>query len=109
MIDEAGAATCLLQRSEMADVVPVTCSTLLLIADADGRLQTLSGQRPDKLQPAEHQGTSSLCYVMYTSGSTGRPKGVMVEHGPLIRRIAWLQDAYQLHTGDSVPFKTEVR
>jgi amino acid adenylation domain-containing protein len=45
-------------------------------------------------------------YVLYTSGSTGKPKGVAVPHAGVVNRIAWLQHAYPLTTGDRVLVKT---
>ncbi|MDI2591032.1 amino acid adenylation domain-containing protein [Pseudomonas sp. 681] len=47
-----------------------------------------------------------LAYVIYTSGSTGQPKGVMNEHGAVINRLLWMQDAYNLTPGDAVLQKT---
>ncbi|WP_323145084.1 non-ribosomal peptide synthetase [Massilia phyllosphaerae] len=49
---------------------------------------------------------SNLAYVIYTSGSTGQPKGVMSEHGGLVNRIVWMQDAYRLEAADRVLQKT---
>ncbi|UXY15522.1 amino acid adenylation domain-containing protein [Chitiniphilus purpureus] len=50
---------------------------------------------------AEH-----LAYVIHTSGSTGRPKGAANRHGALYNRLAWMQAAYRLDTGDTVLQKT---
>ena len=47
-----------------------------------------------------------LAYVIYTSGSTGRPKGVMNEHGALVNRLMWMQEAYGLDGSDVVLQKT---
>jgi amino acid adenylation domain-containing protein/non-ribosomal peptide synthase protein (TIGR01720 family) len=47
-------------------------------------------------------------YVLYTSGSTGQPKGVAVPHGGITNRIAWLQHAYPLATGDRMLVKTPI-
>src|SRR6185369_17842082 len=48
----------------------------------------------------------NLAYVIYTSGSTGQPKGVMSEHGALINRLVWMQEAYRLDASDAVLQKT---
>jgi amino acid adenylation domain-containing protein len=47
-----------------------------------------------------------LAYVIYTSGSTGQPKGAMNTHAGLHNRLQWMQEAYQLTSGDRVLQKT---
>ncbi|MBV4477677.1 non-ribosomal peptide synthetase, partial [Pseudomonas botevensis] len=47
-----------------------------------------------------------LAYVIYTSGSTGQPKGVANEHGAVVNRLLWMQDAYPLTAEDAVLQKT---
>ncbi|MHC8371442.1 non-ribosomal peptide synthase/polyketide synthase [Pseudomonas sp. MDT1-85] len=47
-----------------------------------------------------------LAYVLYTSGSTGQPKGVMNEHGALMNRLYWMQDAFPIGPNDRVLQKT---
>uniref|UniRef100_UPI00135AA894 non-ribosomal peptide synthetase n=1 Tax=Pseudomonas izuensis TaxID=2684212 RepID=UPI00135AA894 len=49
---------------------------------------------------------NDLAYVLYTSGSTGQPKGVMNEHGALMNRIHWMQDAFPIGPNDRVLQKT---
>ncbi|SFV09579.1 non-ribosomal peptide synthetase [Pseudomonas sp. OV546] len=49
---------------------------------------------------------SDLAYVLYTSGSTGQPKGVMNEHGALMNRLHWMQDAFPIGPDDRVLQKT---
>ncbi|MGE1154572.1 non-ribosomal peptide synthase/polyketide synthase [Pseudomonas kitaguniensis] len=49
---------------------------------------------------------SDLAYVLYTSGSTGQPKGVMNEHGALMNRLHWMQDAFPIGPNDRVLQKT---
>ncbi|MGW6054326.1 amino acid adenylation domain-containing protein [Streptomyces sp. NPDC055189] len=52
-------------------------------------------------------GTSrDLAYVIYTSGSTGNPKGVQIEHRSAVNRIAWMQKAYPITSGDVILQKT---
>jgi acyl-coenzyme A synthetase/AMP-(fatty) acid ligase len=43
---------------------------------------------------------------MFTSGTTGKPKGVMVDHAALLMRTGWMQQAFGLAPGETVPFKT---
>ncbi|MDP9901729.1 non-ribosomal peptide synthetase [Variovorax ginsengisoli] len=47
-----------------------------------------------------------LAYVIYTSGSTGRPKGAANRHRSLFNRLAWMQQAYELDSSDTVLQKT---
>ncbi len=47
-----------------------------------------------------------LAYLIYTSGSTGTPKGTGNTQRALSNRIAWMQDAYRLTSGDVVLHKT---
>ncbi|WP_053139760.1 non-ribosomal peptide synthase/polyketide synthase [Pseudomonas sp. MIACH] len=49
---------------------------------------------------------NDLAYVLYTSGSTGQPKGVMNEHGALMNRLHWMQDAFPIGPNDRVLQKT---
>ncbi|MGY2319411.1 AMP-binding protein, partial [Pseudomonas sp. SDO5522_S412] len=49
---------------------------------------------------------SDLAYVLYTSGSTGQPKGVMNEHGALMNRLHWMQEAFPIGPNDRVLQKT---
>src|SRR5439155_11878590 len=47
-----------------------------------------------------------LAYVIFTSGSTGKPKAAMNEHGAVVNRLEWMQDAYRLDASDRVLQKT---
>ncbi len=49
---------------------------------------------------------ADLAYVIYTSGSTGQPKGVLNEHGALMNRLWWMQDAFPIDAADRVLQKT---
>ena len=44
--------------------------------------------------------------MIYTSGSTGKPKGAANSHEGLHNRLAWMQAAYELTSGDAVLQKT---
>ncbi|CAD5277416.1 MULTISPECIES: AMP-binding protein [Halomonadaceae] len=65
----------------------------------------------DQLDVTHHASTNPevalhgehLAYVIYTSGSTGRPKGAANCHRALINRLQWMQEAYSLTAGDTVP------
>ncbi|MGE8064526.1 non-ribosomal peptide synthase/polyketide synthase [Pseudomonas sp. NPDC089569] len=94
-----------------------------LIEDADARITLTQAQWLSRL-PAGHDAwtldalptapavetlnvePNDLAYVLYTSGSTGQPKGVMNEHGALMNRIHWMQDAFPIGPNDRVLQKT---
>ncbi|WP_460317763.1 non-ribosomal peptide synthase/polyketide synthase [Pseudomonas ogarae] len=94
-----------------------------LIEDADARVTLTQAQWLSRL-PAGHQAWTldalpqapafepinveahDLAYVLYTSGSTGQPKGVMNEHGALMNRLHWMQDAFPIGPNDRVLQKT---
>ncbi|KAK4397163.1 putative acyl-activating enzyme 19 [Sesamum angolense] len=58
--------------------------------------------------PCESESPRSFCYLMYTSGSSGNPKGVCGTEIGLLNRFLWMQEAYPLHDGDVVLFKTAI-
>ncbi|ARU88537.1 non-ribosomal peptide synthetase [Pseudomonas sp. M30-35] len=94
-----------------------------LIEDADAKVTLTQAQWLVKL-PAGHTtwtldslpeaevgeplsvAANDLAYVLYTSGSTGQPKGVMNEHGALMNRLHWMQDAFPIGPNDRVLQKT---
>jgi amino acid adenylation domain-containing protein/non-ribosomal peptide synthase protein (TIGR01720 family) len=49
-----------------------------------------------------------LAYVLYTSGSTGQPKAAGNTHRGLSNRLAWMQSAYVLRSGEGVLQKTPI-
>ncbi|MBD2510747.1 amino acid adenylation domain-containing protein [Nostoc muscorum FACHB-395] len=59
-----------------------------------------------KSNPISRVTPDNLAYVIYTSGSTGKPKGVMNTHRGVCNRLLWMQQAYQLTSGDRVLQKT---
>ncbi|RLK09870.1 amino acid adenylation domain-containing protein [Micromonospora sp. M71_S20] len=58
--------------------------------------------------PSERITPGHAAYLIYTSGSTGRPKGALIEHGAIVNRLLWMQDAYRLDASDRVLQKTPV-
>ncbi|SFW84543.1 amino acid adenylation domain-containing protein, partial [Pseudomonas sp. NFACC09-4] len=94
-----------------------------LIQDADAKVTLTQAQWLERL-PAGHLAwtldalpqapafepisvaANDLAYVLYTSGSTGQPKGVMNEHGALMNRLYWMQDAFPIGPNDRVLQKT---
>ncbi|WP_283188196.1 non-ribosomal peptide synthase/polyketide synthase [Pseudomonas sp. PMCC200344] len=94
-----------------------------LIADADAQVTLTQAQWLARLPVGHNAWTldalpkaesgepisvspSDLAYVLYTSGSTGQPKGVMNEHGALMNRLHWMQDAFPIGPNDRVLQKT---
>ncbi|BCX68943.1 non-ribosomal peptide synthetase [Pseudomonas izuensis] len=100
-----------------------TARLAFLIEDADAQVTLTQPQWLSRL-PAGHSAwtldtlppspaaeplsvePNDLAYVLYTSGSTGQPKGVMNEHGALMNRIHWMQDAFPIGPNDRVLQKT---
>lgn len=95
-----------------------------LLEDADARVSLTQAQWLDRLpaghtawtldtlpaanlqqDPSENR-SSDLAYVLYTSGSTGQPKGVLTEHGALMNRLYWMQEAFPIGAADRVLQKT---
>jgi fengycin family lipopeptide synthetase B len=56
--------------------------------------------------PPSINAPTDLMTVLYTSGSTGKPKGVMLNHQGYMNRLVWMQNTFQLQTGDRVAQKT---
>ncbi|MCX6582230.1 MAG: amino acid adenylation domain-containing protein [Candidatus Aminicenantes bacterium] len=46
--------------------------------------------------------SNHLAYIIYTSGSTGKPKGVAVAHAPVVNRLYWVRQRYELNERDVV-------
>jgi arthrofactin-type cyclic lipopeptide synthetase B len=61
---------------------------------------------PASNPPVSGLTSANLAYVIYTSGSTGQPKGVANEHGAVVNRLLWMQDACALTAADTVLQKT---
>lgn len=49
-----------------------------------------------------------LAYTIYTSGSTGRPKGVMIEHRSVVNLALWVNDTFNVGSGDRILFITSI-
>ncbi|PRX60369.1 amino acid adenylation domain-containing protein [Nonomuraea fuscirosea] len=77
----------------------------VLFLDEDPGPAAPAAVAPPAARPAN---MANLANVLYTSGSTGRPKGVMTSHGSLAGRLAWMQEAYPLRSGEVVLHKTPV-
>lgn len=76
-----------------------TCTERIALSD-----QSLFGY--EDTNPEVALRPDDLAYVIFTSGSTGNPKGVLVEHGPLVNRIEWMQKTFPLTTEDVLFQKT---
>ncbi|SFY30208.1 non-ribosomal peptide synthetase, partial [Pseudomonas sp. NFACC47-1] len=99
MLDNCAPSVVLTQGALQARL-PATDARTLLLDDAAFSTQSTANPRVEELR-CDH-----LAYVIYTSGSTGLPKGVMNEHGAVVNRLLWMQDAYPLTAADAVLQKT---
>lgn len=101
--------TCLVTQRALLDLVaPATAgagSPPVLCIDALGAPEATADKRTEHTSDFDAQ-PDQLAYLIYTSGSTGHPKGAGNTHGALANRLAWMQDAYPLHSGDVVLQKT---
>ena len=79
---------------------------LPLLSLDDPQQQQLLQALPGHDLPRQGLQPQHLAYVIYTSGSTGRPKGVMNEHGAVVNRLHWMQQAFALDGSDAVLQKT---
>ena len=83
MLEDSG-VTHLITTRQLAEVLPQTGASLVLLDDADhaGAIAAQPAIALDRATSPEN-----LAYCIYTSGSTGRPKGVLVEHRNVVRLI----------------------
>ncbi|GAA3123836.1 non-ribosomal peptide synthetase [Streptosporangium carneum] len=95
-------------RERLAFLVEDSGASFVLDSVADDVPDRTAGRATDRTAGAADKGADgtgprdAVAYVIYTSGSTGTPKGVVVEHDGLAARVAWMREAYGLHTGDRV-------
>lgn len=100
-------------RSRIDTVLDNSAATHLISADDGQRWPIPSVQVDDSAvreMPVDdllyRPNPQQLAYVIYTSGSTGMPKGVATEHGALLNRIVWMQNAYAITDQDVLFQKT---
>lgn len=100
MLEDA-AVSVLLAQSWLVESLPNHSARVVCLDTDDRAIALLSESNPiSEVTP------DNLVYVIYTSGSTGKPKGVMNAHRGVYNRLRWIQQAYQLTSGDSVLQKT---
>ncbi|CDF96574.1 MULTISPECIES: non-ribosomal peptide synthetase [unclassified Pseudomonas] len=99
MLENSAPAVVLIQRALQASL-PATNARVMVLEEQDFATQPTGNPQVQGLR-ADH-----LAYVIYTSGSTGLPKGVMNEHGAVVNRLLWMQEAYTLSAADAVLQKT---
>ncbi|HEV2681895.1 MAG TPA: AMP-binding protein, partial [Rhodanobacter sp.] len=101
MLTDSAPKIVLTQAALRGRLPDISAPAVILDDDAG----SLAGQpRHDPVVPG--LSCTHLAYVIYTSGSTGNPKGVMIEHGGIVNRLQWMQDAYPLDGTDRVLQKT---
>ncbi|MGB3637497.1 MAG: amino acid adenylation domain-containing protein [Rivularia sp. (in: cyanobacteria)] len=74
------------------------------VIDLDSNWEIIATESEEN--PVSDVTPDNLIYIIYTSGSTGKPKGTMNTHKGVVNRILWMQDEYQLTSGDRVLQKT---
>lgn len=89
-----------------AKVVLTTCMLTYQLNTCVWDLNTLTIDPTKTQNPVCIHTAKDLAYVIYTSGTTGNPKGVMLEHGALMNRLLWMQDAYPIGAEDVILQKT---
>jgi amino acid adenylation domain-containing protein len=100
---EDSAPKVLLTHSEVRADLPIGDGLTVIELDRDAAAWR---SLPDTDADATDVSANQLAYVIYTSGSTGQPKGVMNEHGGVVNRLQWMQEAYALSGDDAVLQKT---
>ncbi|MGW6981620.1 amino acid adenylation domain-containing protein [Streptomyces sp. NPDC054932] len=106
---ETAAPVCLVTDLPSLGALPDLPDTEILVLDAPERAAELAALPGGPVTDAERRAPllpHHPAYVIFTSGSTGRPKGVLVEHGAIVNRLRWMQDAYGLDATDRVLQKT---
>jgi amino acid adenylation domain-containing protein len=58
--------------------------------------------------PPRRTGGDDLAYIIFTSGSTGEPKGVVLQHGPVVNLIEWVNTTFHVGPGDRLLFLTSL-
>ncbi|HKH45903.1 MAG TPA: amino acid adenylation domain-containing protein, partial [Thermoanaerobaculia bacterium] len=81
------------RRGEIGDLPPLPRLDHVICLEGD------LADLPETAPPAM-AGPDDLAYVIFTSGSTGRPKGVMVQHGPALNLIDWVNRRFGVGPGD---------
>ncbi len=99
MLADSGAAL-LLTEDRLLDRLPAHPAVLCV----DVERAAIAAESPAAPEIAVRP--ENLAYVIYTSGSTGTPKGAMNQHGGVVNRLLWMQDAYGLGASDVVLQKT---
>ncbi|HEY2738206.1 MAG TPA: AMP-binding protein, partial [Thermoanaerobaculia bacterium] len=94
----------LVAQEHLADLLPVTYSTQVVLLDAD----RAAIEGCDASRPAVPVLPDNLAYTLYTSGSTGRPKGVLISHRGLAEYLGWAAASYGLRSGGGTLVHTSI-
>jgi amino acid adenylation domain-containing protein len=101
MMEDASVPVLLTQQRLLDKLPPHKAQVVCLDIDWDRLIGTHNTENPACRTTLEN-----LAYMIYTSGSTGKPKGAMNNHGGILNRLLWMQDAYKLTDADAVLQKT---
>jgi amino acid adenylation domain-containing protein len=101
VLKDACVSTLLIQENLLEKISNTQANIIVL----DDKLKAKIAQHSSS-NPRNTITNQNGIYVIYTSGSTGKPKGVINTHQGLCNRLFWMQNTYQLMTGDRILQKT---
>ncbi|WP_235548579.1 non-ribosomal peptide synthetase, partial [Noviherbaspirillum sp. Root189] len=107
LVRDSAPLAALVDPSTGTDTVRVLEESGIPLISVEPDFPTWTEEAEGDLDPVDPNAPGSCAaYVIYTSGSTGEPKGVINEHGAVVNRLTWMQQANPIGAGDTVLQKT---